>query len=103
MKNQKTKAQMFLEEQLKDPKVAESFYDGLEERRLAVKIAQLRKQRGMTQTQLAAKMNTSTPVVSRLENQGKCTLGTLRKVAEALGAVVQINIVPKEDLRHVAK
>jgi len=89
---------MFLEEQLKHPAVAQSFHDGLEELRLAVKIAQLRKQRGMTQMQLAAKMNTSTPVVSRLENQGKCTISTLRKVADALGAIVQIDIVPKEDI-----
>jgi len=35
----KTRAQRFMEEQLKNPKVAASFYEGLEELRLAVKIA----------------------------------------------------------------
>ena len=66
MKNKKTDAQMFLEEQLQDPEVAESFYEGLDELRIAVQIVQLRKRRGLTQTQLAAKMNTSAPVISRL-------------------------------------
>ena len=96
MKNKKTDAQMFLEEQLQDPEVAESFCEGLDELRIAVQIVQLRKHRGLTQTQLAAKMNTSTPVISRLENRGKCTIDTLKKVAEALDAVVQIDIMPKE-------
>ncbi|MBC8233022.1 helix-turn-helix domain-containing protein [bacterium] len=100
MTNSKTRAQMFLEEQLKDPEVAQSFYDGLEELRLAVKIAQLREKRGLTQTQLAAKMNTSASVISRIENQGKCTIGTLRKAAEALDAVLQIDIAPREELER---
>ena len=97
MTSEKTSVRIFLEEQLKDREVAESFYQGLDELRLAVKIAQLRKQRGLTQAQLAAKLDTSTPVISRLENQGNCTISTLKKVAAALDAVVQIDIVSKED------
>jgi hypothetical protein len=50
MENQKTRAQIFLEEQLKNPEVAQSFHEGLEEFRLAIKIAQLREKRGLTQT-----------------------------------------------------
>ena len=97
MTSQKTSVRTFLEEQLKDREVAESFYQGLDELRLAVKIAQLRKQRGLTQAQLAAKLDTSTPVISRLENRGNCTISTLKKVAAALDAVVQIDIVSKEE------
>ncbi len=96
MARQKTSAQTFLEEQLKDREFAESFYQGLDELRLAVKIAQLRQRRGLTQAQLAAKLDTSTPVISRLENRGNCTISTLKKVAEALDAVVEIDIVSKE-------
>ncbi len=96
MARQKTSVQTFLGEQLKDREVAESFYQGLDELRLAVKIAQLRQRRGLTQAQLAAKLDTSTPVISRLENRGNCTISTLKKVAEALDAVVQIDIVSKE-------
>ncbi len=97
MTRQKTSAQVFLEEQFKDREVAESFYRGLDELRLAVKIAQLWKQRGLTQAQLAAKLDTSTQVISRLENRGHRTISTLKKVAEALHAVVQIDIVSKAD------
>jgi transcriptional regulator with XRE-family HTH domain len=80
--------------------VAKSFHEGLDELRLSVKIAKLREKRGLTQTQLAAKMKTSTPVISRLENEGRCTVGTLKKVAEALDAELVIDlIIPKEKVR----
>lgn len=102
MEDQKTKAQIFLEEQLRNPEVTRSFYDGLEELRLAVKIAQLREKRGLTQTQLAIKMNTSTTVISRIENHGKCSINTLRRIAEALDAVLQIDIAPKEELESLS-
>ena len=91
----KTRAQIFMEEQLKNKEVTESFNEGLEELRLAVKIAQLREKRGLSQTELAAKMHTSTPVISRLENIGLCNIRTLKKVAKALDAVLEINIIPK--------
>jgi ribosome-binding protein aMBF1 (putative translation factor) len=103
MIEKKTRAQRFVEEQLKDPVVAAAFSEGLEELRLSVKIAQLREQRGLTQTQLAARMRTSAPVISRLESGGKCTLRTLKKVADALDAVLQIELIPKEKLRRPSK
>lgn len=96
MRKKKTRAEIFMEEQLKDQEVAESFYDGLETLRLSVKIAKLREKRGLTQTQLAAKMHTSTPVISRLENEGQCTISTLKKAAEALNAVLTVDLIPKE-------
>jgi len=103
MAKKKTRAQRFLEEQLKDPEVAASFYEGLEELRLAVKIASLREKRGLTQTELAARMHTSAPVISRLESGDRCTLRTLKKLAEALDAVLKIEFVPKERLRKSSK
>ncbi len=96
MRKKKTSVEMFMEEQLKDQEVAESFYEGLEALRLSVKIAKLRAKRGLTQAQLAAKMHTSTPVISRLENEGKCTITTLKKAAEALNAVLKVDLIPKE-------
>jgi len=44
MTSEKTSVRVFLEEQLKDPEVAESFYQGLDELRLAVKIAQQKRE-----------------------------------------------------------
>jgi len=38
MAAKKTDAQMFLEKQLQDPEVAESFYEGLDELRITVQI-----------------------------------------------------------------
>ncbi len=99
MAKKKTNAELYMEDQLQDPEVASAFYQGLEELRLAVKIAQLREQRGLTQTELAARMHTSAPVISRLETGGKCTVRTLKKLADALDAVLEIELIPKEKLR----
>jgi len=57
----------------------------------------------MTQTDLAARMHTSVPVISRLENGELCTLRTLKKVADALEAALQIELVPEEKLSASGK
>jgi len=44
-------------------------------------------------------MHTSTPVVSRLENEGRCTISTLKKAADGLGAVLKIDLIPRERLK----
>ena len=49
MRRKKTKAEIFMEEQLKDQEVAGSFYEGLEALRLSVKVSKLREKRGLTQ------------------------------------------------------
>lgn len=97
----KSRAQHFMNEQLQDREVAESFQEGLEELRLAVTIAQLREKRRLTQTELAARMRTSAPVISRLERGGPCTVRTLQKVATALDAVLTIALVPREKARKL--
>ena len=93
MSRKKTRAERFMEEQLKDPEVADSFYEGLEELRLSVQIAQLREKRGFTQTQLAAQLRTSPAVISRIENGGNVELKTLQKVVQALHARLTIEPV----------
>ena len=103
MNKKKTNAELYLEKQLKDPEFANAFYEGLDELRLAVKIAQLREKRGLSQTQLAARMHTSTPVISRLENGAKCTVQTLKKLADALDAELQIDLIPKGRLKRSSK
>ena len=88
-----------MEEQLQNQEVLQSFHEGLEEMRLSVKIAELREERGLTQTQLAAIMHTSAPVISRLENKGCCTISTLKKVADALNVALKIDLIPREKLK----
>lgn len=103
MAKKKTRAEQFVEEQLRDPEIAESFAERLETLRLSVQIAQLREKRGLTQTDLAARMRTSAPMISRLETGGKCTVQTLQKLAKALDANLKIELIPKESFKKSRK
>ena len=71
---------------MRSPRIRKAYEDGLEDLRIAVSLAELREQRGMTQTQLAAKIHTSAAVISRLERGHNVEFKTLKKVAAALEA-----------------
>ena len=61
------------------------------------KIANLRKQRGLTQAALAARSGVSQPMIAQIES-GKLsnlTLRTLARTARALGASLKIDLVPQ--------
>ena len=63
---------------------------------LVLQIIKLRERRGMTQADLAISIGTRQANVSRLERfDTNLTLGTLEKVAQALGVNLQIDLVPK--------
>ena len=72
-------------------------YDAEDKRiELVLQIIKLRQQRGMTQADLAKAIGTRQANVSRLERfDANLTLGTLEKVAQALGVNLQIDLVPK--------
>ena len=59
-------------------------------------IAQLRLQRGLTQTQLAELVGTRQPSIARLEN-GKSipSLSFLERIATALEARIELHFVPR--------
>ncbi len=89
----------FTEEQLKNPKVAREYFRLAPFYRLADQLVLLRKKRGINQQELASKAYTTQAVVSRLENATvKCSLETVVKLAEAMDAVVEIKLIPKEEL-----
>jgi len=68
--------------------------------RLADEVLMLRKRRGITQKELAEKVGTTQAVVSRLENASvKASLETIVKLAEALDAVVDVRLIPLEQVR----
>jgi transcriptional regulator with XRE-family HTH domain len=95
----KTNFDVFLEEQLRDPDFAERFKQAGEAWDVALQLAALRQQAGLTQKDLARKLHTSQQNVSRLESpayEGH-TLGMLRRVAEVLGATVRVRIEPKAE------
>jgi ribosome-binding protein aMBF1 (putative translation factor) len=78
--------QRFKARALSKPDVRKAYEAGLDDLRIAVRLAELREKRGMTQTELAAKIHTSPAVISRLERGRNVELNTLKKVAAALHA-----------------
>ena len=88
----KTNFDSFLAEQLKDAVFAERFEKAGEAWEIAMQIAALREQAGVSQKELARKLRTSQQHISRLESpsyEGH-SLSMLRRVAEALGATVHV-------------
>jgi ribosome-binding protein aMBF1 (putative translation factor) len=90
----KTEFQKFKEKALQNPKVRRAYDAGLTDLRIAVRFAELREKRGMTQTELAAKIQTSPAVISRLERGDNVELKTLLRVASALKARLSIEALP---------
>jgi len=78
---------------MKSPEFRDAFDEGLDDLRIAVKIAQLRKKHGISQTELAARIKTSASIISRIENGRNMELKTLKKIAEALDAELKIEFV----------
>ena len=103
----KTNFDQYLEEQLKDPNFAARFEHAGEAWDVAVQIAALRQQAGLSQKELAKLLNTSQQQISRLESAGYegHSLSMLRRVAEALHARVRVIFEPVENHTgtHVAE
>jgi len=93
----KTNFDLYLEEQLKDPDFSERFERAGEGWDIALQLAALREKAGLSQKQLARKLNTSQQNISRLESpsyEGH-SLSMLRKVARALHARVRVVLEPE--------
>lgn len=81
-------------ELLADKEVREAYEDLADEYAIAREVIAARNRAGLTQAQLAERMNTSQSYIARLES-GKVlpTLKTMRKVAEATQTRVHISLV----------
>src|SRR5437016_211668 len=93
----KTNFDIFLEEQLRDRDFAERFRRAGEAWDVALQIAALREQAGLSQKDLARKLKTSQQQISRLESpsyEGH-SLSMLRRVAKALRARVRVVLEPE--------
>ena len=93
----KTNFDAYLEEQLKDKNFAERFRQAGEAWDVALQIAALRKEAGLSQEELAKRLGTSQQQISRLESpsyEGH-SLSMLRRVAEALNAEIRVIFEPK--------
>ena len=84
-----------LQEDIKDPEFKKYYEEERQALKLAIKIVELRSQKGLTQQELAKLMGTSQQAISRIESgeyEG-FTLKTLEKIAEATGMRVKIEFV----------
>lgn len=88
--NRGSRYQQFKTRALGKPEVRKAYEEGLDDLRIAVRLAELREKRGLTQTELAARIHTSAAVISRLEQGKNVELKTLQKVAAALRARLTI-------------
>ena len=84
----------YLDEQLKDPTFAARFKEAGEAWDVAMQLAALRKESGLSQKELAQRAGTSQQQISRLESPGYTghSLSMLRRVAEVLGGSVRVQI-----------
>ena len=75
----------YLKEELKDKEFKQYFDEEGKKLQVGYKIAQLRHKFGLTQKQLADKIQTSQTVIARLESgeYWQCSLRTLEKIAIA--------------------
>jgi ribosome-binding protein aMBF1 (putative translation factor) len=90
MKNLKT---YISERKARDPKFAENFDIGYQEFKIGVVLKIAREEAGLTQEQLAKKLNTKKSAISRIENHAEdIKISTLEKFAQALGKKLTINV-----------
>jgi transcriptional regulator with XRE-family HTH domain len=62
------------------------------------RLAAMRREQGLSQTQVAARMRTSQSAVARLEaGQDDIRISTLRRYAHALGQTVRFGVGPTAD------
>jgi DNA-binding Xre family transcriptional regulator len=94
-----TKYEDLLAQELKDPEFKRE-YEALEDEfTLAREIVALRKDRHLTQKELAERIGTSQPAIARLEsgNYKNLSLSFLRRVAKALNAVPEVHLRPERE------
>jgi len=88
----------FLTQQMRDARFAERFERAGQAWDVALQIAALREQAGLSQKELARRLKTSQQQISRLEspNYEGHSLANLRRVARALHARVRVVFEPDE-------
>lgn len=87
-----------LDEQMKDPSFKKAWHDLDAEFELFESLIKARERAGLTQAELAKKIGTKQPALSRLERGGfkKATVETLKKIADALDARLVIKLQSKK-------
>lgn len=77
-----------------DSEFAQNFDNGYEEFKIGMMIKEMRLESGMTQEQLAEKLETKKSVISRMENHSEdIRLSTLQKVASVFGKQLKVSML----------
>jgi ribosome-binding protein aMBF1 (putative translation factor) len=72
---------------------AENYEEGYNDFRIGVMIREAREQAGLTQKQLAERLQVKPPLISRLENNaGDVKLSTLHRIASGLNLKLNIGL-----------
>jgi len=81
------------ERKARDAEFAKDFDSGYEQFKIGVMLKQARIEAGITQEELATRLNTKKTAVSRIENHAEdIKLSTLEKFAEAIGKRLMLKI-----------
>lgn len=77
----------------REPAFAEGYDSGYEQFKVGVMLKRAREEAGLTQAELAARLNTKKTAISRIENHADdVKLSTLEKFARALGKSLKLEL-----------
>lgn len=77
----------------KDPSFAQDYDSGYQKFKIGIMLKTAREEAGLTQEQLAQKLNTKKTAISRIENHAAdIKISTLEKFAHALGKRLEIKV-----------
>jgi DNA-binding XRE family transcriptional regulator len=93
----KTEWDSYLDQQLANPAVRQAFEEETKVLSIGMELAKQRKRAGLTQAELAKKIGTSTPQLSRTERRPEnVNMRTLIRYAEAVGMNLDVRLVAKK-------
>lgn len=87
-----------VKEKMKDPAFKKAWHGLDQEFEILESIIKAREESGLTQDELARRIGTKQPALSRFERRGfqNANLETLRKIAEALNYTLIVKFQPKK-------
>jgi len=90
----KTLKKYIVNRKAEDSEFAEGYDKGYENFKIGVMLKLAREEAGLTQEQLATKLNTKKTAISRIENHAEdIKLSTIKKFTQALGCRLEITLV----------
>jgi len=88
----------------RDPEFAYGYDEGYEQFKIGMMIREARESAGLSQEELAKRLQTKKSAISRIENHAEdIKLSTLERVASSLGKRLKVSIVPIERGKVIAK